>query len=173
MVSIDRMIDQLWRGQPPPRAIASLQSYVSNLRRVLEPGRAHRAPATVLVSKPPGYALLLPADAVDAWRFESLLEAALQAAARDPGRARALLDDALGLWRGAAYAEFADEQWAAAEIARLTELHRAAQEAWVKIMLQTGGAVQAVPAADALTRRQPLREESWRLLALALWAGQR
>ena len=173
VVSIDRMIDQLWRGHPPPRAIASLQSYVSNLRRVLEPGRAHRAPATVLVSKPPGYALLLPANAVDAWRFESLLEAALRAAARDPGRARGLLADALGLWRGAAYAEFADEDWAAAEVARLTELHLTAREAWVKIVLRTGGAAQAVPVADALTRRQPLREESWRLLALALWAGER
>src|SRR5215813_4269386 len=42
VVSVDRMIDQLWRGEPPPRAIASLQAYVSNLRRILEPGRARR-----------------------------------------------------------------------------------------------------------------------------------
>ena len=43
VVSVDRLIDQLWRGEPPPRAIASLQAYVSNLRRILEPGRAPRA----------------------------------------------------------------------------------------------------------------------------------
>src|ERR671917_2065696 len=69
VVSVDRMIEQLWRGEPPPRAIASLQAYVSNLRRLLEPGRAQRSPAKLLVSAPPGYALRLPADAVDAWRF--------------------------------------------------------------------------------------------------------
>ena len=76
VVSVDRMIDQLWRGEPPPRAIASLQAYVSNLRRILEPGRARRAQARILISAPPGYALRLPDEAVDAWRFESLLAAA-------------------------------------------------------------------------------------------------
>ena len=76
VVSVDRLIDQLWRGEPPPRAIASLQAYVSNLRRILEPGRAPRARPQVLVSAPPGYALRLPDEAVDAWRFESLLAAA-------------------------------------------------------------------------------------------------
>ena len=47
MVSTDRFIDDLWRGQPPPKALAALQVYVSNLRRVLEPGRLPRTPATV------------------------------------------------------------------------------------------------------------------------------
>src|SRR6185369_13376898 len=65
VVSVDRMIDQLWRGEPPARAIASLQAYVSNLRRILEPGRARRAQARILVSAPPGYAVRLPDEAVD------------------------------------------------------------------------------------------------------------
>ena len=173
VVSVDRMIDQLWRGEPPPRAIASLQAYVSNLRRVLEPGRARRAPARILVSAPPGYALRLPDEAVDAWRFESLLSAARKAARDQPARARHDLDQALALWRGPAYAEFADEEWAAAEVARLTEQHLAAQEAWAEIALRTGAAVEAVPAAEALVRQQPLREGSWRLLALSLWACDR
>ena len=88
VVSVDRMIDQLWRGEPPPRAIASLQAYVSNLRRILEPGRARRARARILVSAPPGYALRLPDEAVDAWQFESLLTAARKAARDQPERAR-------------------------------------------------------------------------------------
>ncbi|MBV9602906.1 MAG: AAA family ATPase [Chloroflexi bacterium] len=173
VVSIDRLLDQLWRGQPPPRAIASLQAYVSNLRRVLEPGRTLRTPATLLASKPPGYALLLPSQAVDAWRFESLLNAALQVAPHAPELARSQLEEALALWRGPAYAEFADEHWAVAEVARLTELHLTAEEAWVESLLWTGAAAQAAPVADVLTRQQPLREERWRLLALALWASER
>jgi DNA-binding SARP family transcriptional activator len=66
VVSVDRMIDQLWHGEAPPRAIASLQAYVSNLRRLLEPGRSRRSPGRVLVSTSPGYAVRLPPDAVDA-----------------------------------------------------------------------------------------------------------
>src|SRR5689334_6254322 len=59
-VSLDQLIEELWGDQAPPRATASLQAYVSNLRRVLEPARPPRTPATVLVSRPPGYALDLP-----------------------------------------------------------------------------------------------------------------
>ena len=173
VVSVDRMIDQLWRGEPPPRAIASLQAYVSNLRRILEPGRARRAQARILVSAPPGYAVRLPDEAVDAWRFESLLTAARKEASGQPERARQELEQALGLWRGPAYAEFADEEWATAEVARLTEQHLAAQEAWAEVALRTGAAAEAVPAAEALIRQQPLREGSWRLLALSLWACDR
>ena len=170
VVSVDRLIDQLWRGEPPPRAIASLQAYVSNLRRILEPGRAPRARPQVLVSAPPGYALRLPDEAVDAWRFESLLAAARR---EQPGRARLDLERALTLWRGPAYAEFADEEWAAAEVARLTEQRLAAQEAWAELALRTGAATDAVPVAEALVRQYPLREGSWRLLALSLWACDR
>src|SRR5690349_9485721 len=173
VVSVDRMIDQLWRGEPPPRAIASLQAHVSNLRRILEPGRARRARARILVSAPPGYAVRLPEEAVDAWRFESLLTAARKDAPGQPERARQELEQALALWRGPAYAEFADEEWATAEVVRLTEQHLAAQEAWAEVALRTGGAAEAVPAAEALIRQQPLREGSWRLLALSLWACDR
>src|SRR5689334_4484453 len=173
VASVDRMIDQLWRGEPPPRAIASLQAYVSNLRRILEPGRARRAQARILVSAPPGYAVRLPDEAVDAWRFESLLAAARKEASGQSERARQQLEQALALWRGPAYAEFADEEWAAAEVARLTEQHLAAQEAWAEVALRTGAAAEAVPAAEALIRQQPLREGSWRLLALSLWACDR
>jgi len=54
IVPADRVVDDLWRGEPPPRAMGALQVYVSNLRRALEPRRAPRTPARVLVSRPPG-----------------------------------------------------------------------------------------------------------------------
>ncbi len=172
VVSVDRLIDDLWGGEPPAQAVTSLQAYVSNLRRLLEPGRAPRAPARILVSAAPGYAMALPSDAVDAWRFERLLSQARQAATA-PATARALLRDGLSLWRGAAFAEVADEPWAEADVARLDELRRQAEEALVTVTLRAGEASAAVPAADLLTRREPLREEGWRLLALALWASNR
>src|SRR3954449_1500630 len=73
-VSAERLLDALWEGKPPPSGAASLQSYVSHLRRALEPDRPARAPSQVLVSRGAGYAMPIAADAVDAWRFERLVD---------------------------------------------------------------------------------------------------
>jgi DNA-binding SARP family transcriptional activator len=173
VVSVDRMVEDLWGGEEPPRAIASLQAYVSNLRRLLEPDREPRAPASLLVSAPPGYAIRLPPEAVDAWRFERLLGDARVAAAARPGHAQHLLREALGLWRGDAFAEFAGEPWAQPEAIRLEELRFAARELLLDVTVRTGGAADAVAEAELLTRQAPLREEPWRLLALALWSTGR
>ncbi|MCA2230126.1 AfsR/SARP family transcriptional regulator [Nonomuraea aurantiaca] len=171
VVPVDRMIEDLWRGEPPSRALTSLQAYVSNLRRLLEPGRPPRTPARLLVSASPGYALRLPPAAVDAWRFEELLGEARTLA--DPHDARARLDEALALWRGPAFAEVADESWAAAETARLTELRLVARELRIAAGLRLGDPAAVVPEAEGLTRDAPLREEGWRMHALALWSSGR
>jgi DNA-binding SARP family transcriptional activator len=173
VVAVDRMIEQLWRGEPPPRAIASLQAYVSNLRRLLEPDRPQRAPASLLVSRAPGYALRLDVESVDAWRFEDLLRQAQRVAADAPEKALELLGEGLARWQGPAYAEFADEQWAQPEAARLAELRVVARELAVELTVRLGRAAEAVPAAELLTHEHPLREEAWRLLAVALWGSGR
>src|SRR5215813_6005629 len=72
VVPVDRLIDLLWREEPPAAAIASVQAYISQLRRVLEPGRQARAPARVLVTQDPGYMLRADDDQVDALRFQAL-----------------------------------------------------------------------------------------------------
>ncbi|MER7340822.1 BTAD domain-containing putative transcriptional regulator [Streptomyces sp. NPDC000075] len=167
VVSVDRLAEDLWRGTPPAKATASLHAYVSNLRRLLEPERPPRAPAGVLVTRPPGYALRLPAEAVDAWHFEALLEQARRAAAP---RSRELLAEALSWWRGPAFQEHADEEWAAPEATRLTALLADARELAVAADLRTGPPAEAARGAAALVEEQPLREEGWRLLALAHWA---
>ncbi|GGQ21024.1 hypothetical protein GCM10010187_41830 [Actinomadura coerulea] len=171
VVPVDRMIEDLWRGEPPARALMSLQAYVSNLRRLLEPGRPPRTPARLLVSAAPGYALRLPPESVDAWRFEGLLDRARTDT--DPRTAKARLAEALGLWRGPAFAEVADEPWAAAETARLNELRLTATELHVAAGLRIGDPTAMVPEAERLTRDEPLREEGWRLHALALWSSGR
>ncbi|WP_250574579.1 AfsR/SARP family transcriptional regulator [Nonomuraea sediminis] len=171
VVPVDRMIEDLWRGEPPARALMSLQAYVSNLRRLLEPGRPPRTPARLLVSAAPGYALRLPPEAVDAWRFEDLLGQARTDT--DLRAAQARLAEALGLWQGPAFAEVADEPWATAETARLNELRLVATELHVAAGLRIGDPAAVVPEAERLTRDEPLREEGWRLHALALWSTGR
>ncbi|MFF7761579.1 BTAD domain-containing putative transcriptional regulator [Streptomyces griseorubiginosus] len=170
VVSVDRMADQLWRGRPPARATVSLQTYVSNLRRLLEPERPPRAPATVLVSSPPGYALRLPEDAVDAWLFGARVERARRAPA---AQVRESLTEALGWWQGPAFQEHGDEAWAVPEVARLGSLRAEARELAVAAGLFTGHVAEVTPAAEAMVRERPLREEGWRLLALAHWAADR
>ncbi|WP_194825837.1 AfsR/SARP family transcriptional regulator [Nocardia sp. XZ_19_231] len=171
VVSVDRMVEDLWRGEPPSRALASLQAYVSNLRRLLEPARPPRTPARLLVSVSPGYALRLPQEAVDAWRFEQLLDEARTLA--DPRDARVRLDEALALWRGPAFAEVADEPWVVGETVRLNELRLVARELHIAAGLRLGHPATVVPQTEILTHDNPLREEGWRLHALALWSSGR
>ncbi|MFE4695942.1 BTAD domain-containing putative transcriptional regulator [Streptomyces sp. NPDC056738] len=161
------MTDALWRGEPPAKALVSLHAYLSNLRRCLEPGRPPRTPATALVTASPGYALTLPVDAVDAWRFETWVGRARDAPAEE---ARVRLAEALGWWRGPAFAGHADEPWAATEVARLDGLRAEARELAVAAEIATGRAAQAACDAEGLVEESPLREEGWRLLALAQWA---
>lgn len=167
VVSVDRLAEDLWHGTPPAKALVSLHAYVSNLRRLLEPERPPRAPARLLVTSAPGYALRLPGEAVDAWHFEARLELARKAPAP---QARELLAGALACWRGPAFQEHADEDWAAPEVARLTELLADARELAAAADLRTGSPAGAARAAAELVAAQPLREEGWRLLALAQWA---
>ncbi|HTJ36427.1 MAG TPA: BTAD domain-containing putative transcriptional regulator [Dactylosporangium sp.] len=173
VVPTDRFIDDLWQGEPPPKALAALQVYVSNLRRALEPGRAPRTPATVVVSVAPGYALRLPDEHVDAWRFEALLRRGTELAESDPRSADQLLRAALGVWAGPAYAEFVDESWAAPEAARLEELRLVCVETAGRVALRLGRAALVVPELDRHVQGHPLREEAVHLLAAALYRAGR
>ncbi|MCU1344021.1 MAG: transcriptional regulator, putative ATPase, winged helix family, partial [Acidimicrobiia bacterium] len=70
VVSVDRLIDELWGDAAPSAAHATLQAYVSQLRRVLEPNRAPRAAASLLITRDPGYALRIDPAGVDWFRFQ-------------------------------------------------------------------------------------------------------
>ncbi|HEV3011962.1 MAG TPA: BTAD domain-containing putative transcriptional regulator, partial [Actinomycetota bacterium] len=109
VVSADRLVEDLWGDDPPGKPANTLQGRVSALRRALGPG------AGGLATRPPGYVLEAGPDQVDAGRFERLVAEATAAPAGEGPRAARLLEEALGLWRGPALAEFADQPWAQAE----------------------------------------------------------
>jgi DNA-binding SARP family transcriptional activator len=174
VVSLDRLIDDLWGAEPPPAATGSLQAYVANLRRILEPDRAPRAPAQVLASRAPGYVLQLTGDQLDAARFAGALAIARNQLAAGAARsAYAGLTAALGLWRGPALADVAHWDFAAAEIARLEELRLLGSEAYAEAGLALGRHAEMVAALEALVEQAPLRERVRELLALALYRSQR
>ncbi|WP_369223880.1 BTAD domain-containing putative transcriptional regulator [Streptomyces sp. R39] len=166
VVTGDRLIDAVWGEGPPPSAVGALQAYVSRLRRELEPARTAGTRSNVIVWEGAGYAIRLAADQVDAWRFEALLRQAGQAG--PPAQRAALLTEALALWRGPAFAGFADGPWARAEAARLEELREVVREQLLAARLECGQHTEALLAeAEGLVAGQPLREERWSLLALA------
>jgi DNA-binding SARP family transcriptional activator len=174
VVPLDRLIEELWRADPPPQAAASLQTYVSNLRRALEPGRPARAPSRVLVSQPLGYRLVVGAGDLDAARFAALAEEGhrLLGASR-PASAARVLREGLGLWRGPALAEVADEAFAQAERNRLEELRVAALEDRLAADLDLGGHAAAVAELEELAGRYRFRERLAGLLMLALYRSGR
>lgn len=178
-VSVDAIVDLLWEDSAPPGVTATLQAYVSQLRRVIEPDRERRAPATVLVTVAPGYALRVPDESVDVYRFEQAVSGAHQrlqplGLGRSPLDAGELtaemarLDGALGLWRGTPYAELGDADAAAAERTRLEELRLVALEDRAVAGLALGHHATVAAEVEALTAAHPLRERLWALQALAL-----
>ncbi|MEV0291283.1 BTAD domain-containing putative transcriptional regulator [Kribbella sp. NPDC050820] len=142
-VSADRLIEDLWGDRPPRNATGTLQARISQLRTALD--RAEPGSRALVAHGPAGYTLT--AEVVDSNIFEELVAA---------GRLR----EALDLWRGPAYADVPDHEFARATRDRLEELGLAATE---DLLEQTGD----LPALTALVRRHPLRE---RLRAIHLRA---
>ncbi|WP_326721823.1 winged helix-turn-helix domain-containing protein [Streptomyces sp. NBC_00243] len=169
VVSVARLVEDLWE-EPPPGAVGAVQTFVGALRRALEPERPPRAPARLLVTEGPGYALRVSPDAVDAWRFEAVVGGAGELPAEE---ALEGLEEALGWWRGPAYAEFAHERWARGERSRLSELRLQAVERRAAAQLALGRAAEAVPDLDVHAAGHPWREDAWCLLALALYRAGR
>lgn len=166
VVPVSRLVDDLWRDDPPADAVGAVRTFVAALRRALEPDRPPRTPARLLVTDGPGYALRAAKDAVDAWRFEDSVTAAGGLPAKE---AAVRLDEALGCWRGPAYAEFAEQEWARTESRRLTELRLHAVELRAEALLALGLADRAAADLRAHAAEHPWRENAWRLLALALY----
>jgi DNA-binding SARP family transcriptional activator len=160
VLSVDRLIDDLWGERPTSTARKALQVYVANLRKVLG--------AKAIVTRSPGYELRLEPDAIDLHRFEDLVDEARAAlAAGDANAASALLSDALALWRGPPLADLAFERFAQPEIARLDELRLAAIEERVEADLALGRHGELVPELERLMAEHPVRERLRGQLMLA------
>ena len=159
VVSSDRLVDVLWGDDPPPSATHTLQTLLSRLR-----ADARRRPPRDV---PPGYRLRVASGEVDALRFEELVRVGLGSADR-PEIALGAFDEALGLWRGSPYGEFASEEFAAAEVARLVELRARAIEERSAALLELGRPEEVIGELEAEIAAEPFRERLRALLMLAL-----
>ncbi|MGW6375799.1 AfsR/SARP family transcriptional regulator [Rhodococcus sp. NPDC055112] len=170
-VSDDALIDDLWGADPPPSAKVTLQGYVARIRRALDPHR-RGARSLVLTRRGNGYAL--EPDATD-WQQFSTLARAGRAHLVDGNAASAAetLDAALDHWCGDAYADVTDSEAVSVEAHRLDALRLDAVEDRMEAALALGEYGSAAARLDAFTRRYPLRERSWELLARAHYLAGR
>ena len=170
VVSSDRLIDDLWGDDPPPTAEHMLHVYVSRLRKALE----DEGGGKVLVTRSPGYVLELgSSDEVDAAVFESLVRRGRERVPGSPEDALSLLERALGLWRGAALADFAFDAFAQPSAARLEELRAVAEEERIEALLALGRHEETIPELEMLVARYPLRERLRGQQMLALYRSGR
>lgn len=166
-VSVDRLADELWNGEPPAGASTTVRAYVSKLRTALGSDAS-------ITSSSAGYVLEALPDRLDASRFERLAREghdalALGAARRAAGRLRAALE----LWRGQPFAALADEGALRVEAERLEGLRLSALEDRIEADLALGQDVELVEEIETLVRDYPYRERLWRHLMLALYRAER
>ncbi|MEU6931062.1 BTAD domain-containing putative transcriptional regulator [Streptomyces sp. NPDC046374] len=164
-VSVDRLVQDLWGDEPPGKPTGALQAKVSQLRRVIGRDR--------VVHQAPGYRLRLDraAHEVDADRFRALVAEARTV--RDPRGRAALLTDALDLWRGPAYADFADEEFVRGAAQRLAEQRLSVLEEQAEARLLAGDHVLLAGELAALVDRYPLRERLRAVQMRALYLAGR
>jgi DNA-binding SARP family transcriptional activator/streptogramin lyase len=166
VVSVDALVDALWGEAAPGTAVKAVQGYVSHLRRVLGSDGA-------IVTQAPGYVLRVPAEAVDARRFESLAAQGWRTLEDDPAAALVTFERALGLWRGPALAEFGFADFAQREIRRLEELRLETLEGRFEAMLQLGRHGAVVAELETRVAEHPLRERLRGQLMRALYGSGR
>lgn len=173
-VSIDTLLEIVWGEQVSESSLATLETHIWRLRKLMEPQRVRGAAPTYLVNDNLGYRLVANPDNVDSLRFAQLAEQGDRLlASAEAERALGRYELALALWRGRPFEPVADDEWAAAPIARLEGLYWQLHEQRVEALLRTGATDQAVREAEALIIRLPYRERLWSQLMLGLYQAGR
>src|SRR5262245_53544673 len=165
VVSMERLIDELWGDAPPSTARTALQVYVAGLRKALSTDGA------TLRTKEPGYVLEVEDGALDLDRFSQLRGEARSSS--DPDRRAALLHEALEQWQDEPLPELRNEPFAAAAIGELDQLRLAAVEERVEADLALGRDAELVTELEPLVARHPYRERLRAQLMLALYRSGR
>ncbi|GAA3789309.1 transcriptional regulator AfsR [Sphaerisporangium flaviroseum] len=163
------MIDAVWGEDAPPRALGALRTYVSRLRAVLEPERSPRMRPELLTSVGRGYALRLPAGALDLSVFERrVADAEAQRKAGDLVSAADTVREALALWSGEPLAG-AVGPYIESQRGRLIERRVGVMESLMELDLALGRHADVIPELLSLTAEHPLRERLRGQLMLAYY----
>jgi len=162
-LTLDRLIDLVWSGEPPRTARSAIHVHLGTLRKAM----ASIGDGPSIESDSGRYRLVLHhwrVDTDDALAAVSVVERALYDG--DPDRALAAVDAVLGEWRGPAMTVGGDVVVrAACEQLRLTRL--TLEELRVDALVARGEHARAEQAAIELVDDEPLRERRWAQLLRA------
>lgn len=175
-VTVEQLTEAVWPRNPPSDVMANLHSYVSNLRRLLEPNRPPRNRDTILRREPNGYVLAVDPDCIDAVRFERMLHEGRRLLQAGMHRtASRTLEDGLALWRGPAHPEVSDYALGAQTASRFEELRLLALESlWDATLAEECDFSAHAAELPALALRFPTRERfSWLLMKALYRSGRR
>lgn len=164
VVSVDRLVDGLWGDDPPDTARHTVQAYISELRKSL---------GSSVERDGAGYRIQVNNDTLDTLDFQARVTEARTRATTDPEGAAAELEAALGLWRGPAFDDFADQSFLQVEAARLEELRLGVVEELMQARLSAGQHAAVIVDLERLTRDHPYREELRALHMVALYRSGR
>lgn len=165
LVSKWTLVEDVWEGSSLP-TLSTLETHISNLRALIGDDR--------LSGGDGGYLLRVGDKELDTQRFENECRDARHALDNgDPKEASILMHRALARWRGPALLDVAGATWALTEERRLEELRLSATEALLKSMLELGDHRDVVVLAEVAAAENPLREEIWHSLILALYRSGR
>ncbi|AVZ77948.1 hypothetical protein SLUN_38615 (plasmid) [Streptomyces lunaelactis] len=174
LLSVDRLIEELWGDEPPSNAPNALQAHVARLRRLLPSPGTEGAPGHEWISTlPTGYLLTLGRATTDVHRFDRLSAQSRAAAPSDPGYALELLRHALSLWRGPALQDSRYGPICTAEADRLEEKRLTTLETLYEASLRCAQHGEITGELEKLTADHPLRERFYDLLMVALYRSGR
>ena len=156
VVSAERLVHRVWDdAELPDGGVRALHTRISRLRPHLA------AVGVEIVTEGHGYSLQVDGD-LDACRFEELVAAGREAMAEgDRLAAVSRLEEAIGLWRGGAYEDVAEMDWARGEIARLEEIRTAAIEHRFAVLLDEGRHTQIVSSVRRRSSSRRGETGSW------------
>ena len=166
-VRAERLLEDLWPGEPLGAAPNTLQSKVSRLRKAVGDSAA-------VTGGDAGYTLVLPPGDVDALRVLRLAEeAATVRAAGDHQGVIELCDRGIGLFHGEVLPAAADAAWAQPYRLRLDEIRLGLVEDRLAARVDLGASGELVPELEDLVSAHPLRESGWALLVTTLYRAGR
>ncbi|MEW2049461.1 BTAD domain-containing putative transcriptional regulator [Streptomyces sp. NPDC005476] len=164
VVSVDQLVERVWADRPPQRARNTLYGYLSRLRQVLAP-----VGETDIVRRSAGYVLGVEAAAVDLHRFRDYVaQARAVAGSGQDERAAALFGQALGLWRGHAFAGL-DTPWINALRDAVDQERLAAELDHTDVRLRCGQHTGLLAELSARAETHPLDERLACQYILALY----
>ncbi|MFP3913466.1 MAG: ABC transporter substrate-binding protein [Actinomycetota bacterium] len=163
-VSTGRLMQGLWGDDLPASAAKTLQSHVHHLRSLL--------PSGSITTEGPAYRLRVAPENVDLFGFSNAVRRARELGG-EPERAAALLESALGMWRGAPLGDASDVEWIVPLVTRLEEERVQAQADLIQLRIDLGHHEEVLGLVRSLLDEHHLREDLWRLYMLALYRSGR